>query len=118
MQPIVVRAIDDKRYEIIAGERRWRATQLAGLADIPAIVKNVSDESAVAMALPQPGEQLIHMLGAGDHQLHDIVAGLEALFQPVLQASQNFLALGQGQFGRGKQGRSEQAGVHEASMSL
>ncbi|EGG99926.1 Chromosome (plasmid) partitioning protein ParB / Stage 0 sporulation protein J [gamma proteobacterium IMCC2047] len=39
------------RYEIIAGERRWRATQLAGLADIPAIVKNVSDESAVAMAL-------------------------------------------------------------------
>jgi len=51
MQPIVVRAIDDKRYEIIAGERRWRATQLAGLADIPAIVKNVSDESAVAMAL-------------------------------------------------------------------
>lgn len=51
MQPIVVRAIDDNRYEIIAGERRWRATQLAGLADIPAIVKNVSDESAIAMAL-------------------------------------------------------------------
>jgi ParB family transcriptional regulator, chromosome partitioning protein len=51
MQPIVVRAIDDKRYEIIAGERRWRATQLAGLGEIPAIVKNVSDESAIAMAL-------------------------------------------------------------------
>lgn len=51
MQPIVVRAIDDKRYEIIAGERRWRATQLAGLAEIPAIVKNVSDENAIAMAL-------------------------------------------------------------------
>lgn len=51
MQPIVVRAIDDKRYEIIAGERRWRATQLAGLGDIPAIVKNVSDENAIAMAL-------------------------------------------------------------------
>lgn len=51
MQPIIVRAIDDTRYEIIAGERRWRATQLAGLADIPAIVKNVSDESAIAMAL-------------------------------------------------------------------
>jgi len=51
MQPIVVRAIDESRYEIIAGERRWRATQLAGLADIPAIVKNVSDENAIAMAL-------------------------------------------------------------------
>ncbi|MEH6358859.1 MAG: ParB/RepB/Spo0J family partition protein [Pseudomonadales bacterium] len=51
MQPIIVRAIDDSRYEIVAGERRWRATQLAGLADIPAIVKNVSDESAIAMAL-------------------------------------------------------------------
>jgi len=51
MQPIVVRAIDDTRYEIIAGERRWRATQLAGLADIPVIVKNVSDENAIAMAL-------------------------------------------------------------------
>lgn len=51
MQPIVVRAIDEQRYEIIAGERRWRATQLAGLSEIPAIVKNVSDESAIAMAL-------------------------------------------------------------------
>lgn len=51
MQPIIVRAVDDKRYEIIAGERRWRATQLAGLDDIPAIVKNVSDENAIAMAL-------------------------------------------------------------------
>lgn len=51
MQPIIVRAIDESRYEIIAGERRWRATQLAGLDDIPAIVKNVSDESAIAMAL-------------------------------------------------------------------
>jgi ParB family chromosome partitioning protein len=51
MQPIVVRAIDGQRYEIIAGERRWRATQLAGLSEIPAILKNVSDESAIAMAL-------------------------------------------------------------------
>lgn len=51
MQPILVRAIDESRYEIIAGERRWRATQLAGLGDIPAIVKNVSDEDAIAIAL-------------------------------------------------------------------
>ncbi len=51
MQPIVVRPISDTRYEIIAGERRWRATQIAGLDMIPAIIKPVSDESAIAMAL-------------------------------------------------------------------
>ncbi|MDX1491332.1 MAG: ParB/RepB/Spo0J family partition protein [Pseudohongiellaceae bacterium] len=51
MQPIVVRPISDTRYEIIAGERRWRATQLAGLDSIPALIKPVSDESAIAMAL-------------------------------------------------------------------
>lgn len=51
MQPIVVRPLDGDRYEIIAGERRWRATQLAGLDDIPAIVRDVSDEAAIAMAL-------------------------------------------------------------------
>jgi ParB family chromosome partitioning protein len=51
MQPILVRAISDKKYEIIAGERRWRATQLAGLESIPVIVRNVSDEAAIAMAL-------------------------------------------------------------------
>ncbi len=51
MQPIIVRAISDKKYEIIAGERRWRATQLAGLDEIPVIVRNVGDETAIAMAL-------------------------------------------------------------------
>ena len=51
MQPIVVREIGDRRYEIIAGERRWRAAQLAGMADIPAMVRDVDDESAIAMAL-------------------------------------------------------------------
>ncbi len=51
MQPIVVRPIADKRFEIIAGERRWRASQRAGLDRIPAIVRDVSDESAIAMAL-------------------------------------------------------------------
>lgn len=51
MQPIVVRPIPGERFEIIAGERRWRATQLAGLDSIPAVIRLVSDESAVAMAL-------------------------------------------------------------------
>ena len=51
MQPIVVRPISSERYEIIAGERRWRATQMADLDTIPAIVKPVGDEAAIAMAL-------------------------------------------------------------------
>jgi ParB family chromosome partitioning protein len=51
MQPIVVRPIGNKRYEIIAGERRWRASQMAGLDSIPVIVKDVPDEAAIAMAL-------------------------------------------------------------------
>lgn len=51
IQPIVVRLIQDKHYEIIAGERRWRASQLAGLDVVPCLVKDVPDESAVAIAL-------------------------------------------------------------------
>ncbi|MEX5623741.1 ParB/RepB/Spo0J family partition protein, partial [Pseudomonas syringae] len=51
MQPIVVRPIGENRYEIIAGERRWRATQQAGLDTIPAMVREVPDEAAIAMAL-------------------------------------------------------------------
>jgi ParB family chromosome partitioning protein len=51
MQPIVVRAISTDRFEIIAGERRWRASQIAGLDSIPALVRDISDETAIAMAL-------------------------------------------------------------------
>lgn len=51
MQPIVVRAIGHQKYEIVAGERRWRATQLAGLDTIPAIVRDIDDNAAIAMAL-------------------------------------------------------------------
>jgi ParB family chromosome partitioning protein len=51
MQPIVVRPISGDRYEIIAGERRWRATQLAGLDVIPAVIRDVPDEAAIAMSL-------------------------------------------------------------------
>lgn len=51
MQPILVRPISDNQYEIIAGERRWRAAQLAGLSDVPALIRKVADESALAMSL-------------------------------------------------------------------
>ncbi|MCX7125494.1 MAG: ParB/RepB/Spo0J family partition protein, partial [Gammaproteobacteria bacterium] len=51
IQPIVVRPIDNHRYEIIAGERRWRAAQLAELNYIPAIVREISDEAAMLIAL-------------------------------------------------------------------
>ena len=51
MQPIVVRPAGQNRYEIIAGERRWRAAQLAGLAEVPAVIRDVPDEAAIAMSL-------------------------------------------------------------------
>jgi len=51
MQPVVVRPISEGRYELIAGERRWRATQMAELDSIPAIIRDVPDEAAIAMAL-------------------------------------------------------------------
>lgn len=51
LQPLVVREIATNRYEIIAGERRWRACQLAGLTEVPVVLRQVDDETAMAMAL-------------------------------------------------------------------
>lgn len=55
MQPILARAVESipgaERYEIVAGERRWRAAQLAGLAEVPVLVRSIPDEQALAMAL-------------------------------------------------------------------
>jgi len=51
IQPIVVRKVSDEKYEIIAGERRWRAAQLAELAEVPVIVKDIDDRSVMAVAL-------------------------------------------------------------------
>lgn len=51
MQPILVRPIDRSQYEIIAGERRWRAARMAGLSEVPVLVREVPDSAALAMAL-------------------------------------------------------------------
>ncbi len=51
VQPVVVRPVADGRYELIAGERRWRAAQMAGRHEIPAVVRTVDDQAAMAMAL-------------------------------------------------------------------
>lgn len=51
LQPLIVRSIGEKKYEVVVGERRWRAAQLAGLTEIPAIINDISDEEATAFAL-------------------------------------------------------------------
>ncbi|MDF1795374.1 MAG: ParB/RepB/Spo0J family partition protein [Coxiellaceae bacterium] len=51
IQPIVVRTLPEGKYEIIAGERRWRAAQMAGLTEVPAVVRAIKDDAAIAMSL-------------------------------------------------------------------
>ena len=51
MQPLLVRPVGRDQYELIAGERRWRAAQLAGLTEVPVLVRDVPDNAALAMAL-------------------------------------------------------------------
>ena len=51
IQPIVVRAIGQDKYEIVAGERRWRASQRAGLEEVPVVIRELDDRTAIAMAL-------------------------------------------------------------------
>ena len=54
IQPILVRPVENGKYEIIAGERRWRASQLAGLTQVPVVVRTVADKAALSMASSDP----------------------------------------------------------------
>lgn len=88
MQPIVVRPIGEstQRFEIVAGERRWRASQLAQLESIPVLVKNVADDAAIAMALIEniQREDLNAMEEA--HALHRLQTEFELTQQEVADA--------------------------------
>ena len=74
MQPLLVRPVEKDRYELIAGERRWRAAQMAGLDHVPALVREVPDEAALAMAL-------IENIQREDLNAMEEAAGLQRLVQ-------------------------------------
>ncbi len=87
VQPVVVRAVGAEHYELIAGERRWRAAQLAGMADVPVLIRNVDDRTALELAIvenvqradlnaleeAQGYEQLIAEHGYTQNDLGDII---------------------------------------------
>lgn len=86
MQPIVVRPIGPDKYEIIAGERRWRGAQLAGLDTVPVLVRDVEDRAAIAMALIEniQREALNPMEEA--HALHRLIEEFQMTHQAVSEA--------------------------------
>jgi ParB family chromosome partitioning protein len=102
MQPVVVRSVGPKQYEIIAGERRWRAAQMAGLDTIPAIVREIPDETAIAWALIEniqredlnPMEQAVAMQRFADEfemthqQIADAVGKARATVTNLLRLTQ------------------------------
>ena len=100
IQPLVVRPVGYGRYELIAGERRWRASQLAGLAEVPAVVRTVPDETALAMALIEniqredlnPLEEALGLKRLADEfgMTHEAVA---AAVGPLAQLVSNLLRL-------------------------
>lgn len=83
LQPILVRALPEGRYELVAGERRWRAARLAGLAEIPALVKELSDEQSFQLALVEnlQREDLgpLERAAAYQHYLETFGGTIEAL---------------------------------------
>jgi ParB family chromosome partitioning protein len=87
IQPIVVRPLNDDRFELIAGERRWRAAQQAGLAEIPAVVReDVSDQAAMAMALIENIQRRDLNPLEEASALHRLLVEFELTHQQVAQA--------------------------------
>jgi ParB family chromosome partitioning protein len=86
VQPIVVRPVGDAAYEIIAGERRWRAAQLAGMGEVPVVVRDADDQAAMAMALIEniQRDDLNPLEEAG--ALHRLLHEFELTHQQVAQA--------------------------------
>jgi len=86
VQPIVVRPVGEGRYEIIAGERRWRASQQAGLDEIPVVIRDVPDQTAMAMGLIEniQRDDLNPLEEA--HALHRLLNEFELTHQQIAQA--------------------------------
>lgn len=86
VQPVVVRPVAEGRYELIAGERRWRAAQIAGLAEIPVVVHAVDDRAAMAMGLIENIQR--HDLNPLEEAsaLQRLLADFELTHQQVAQA--------------------------------
>ncbi len=86
IQPIVVRPIKDDRYEIIAGERRWRASQQAGLDEVPVVIRDVTEQGAMAMGLIENIQRDdLNPLEEAD-ALHRLLNEFELTHQQVAQA--------------------------------
>jgi ParB family chromosome partitioning protein len=86
VQPIVVRPVDGGRYELIAGERRWRASQLAGKHEIPVVVRDVPDQTAMAMALIENIQRADLNAIEEANALHRLLDEFELTHQEVAQA--------------------------------
>lgn len=87
IQPIVVRPIEDGRYEIVAGERRWRAAQQAGLQEIPVVIRDVDEQTAMALALIENIQRddlnPLEEAGALHRLLHDFTLTHQQVAQAV-----------------------------------
>ena len=87
IQPIVVRPVADGRYEIVAGERRWRACQQAGLQEIPVVIRDVDEQTAMAMALIENIQRddlnPLEEAGALHRLLHDFALTHQQVAQAV-----------------------------------
>ena len=81
MQPILVRPLGEGRYEIVAGERRWRAAQLVGMNEVPALVRDIPDEAALAMSL-------IENIQREDLNPLEVAAGIQRLIDDFAMTHQ------------------------------